>query len=337
MKRLSLLLAAVGAVAVMVAGCGGGGSGSNGSGSTGAVPAAEMSKVSFSLVDTPFRFSGQQVTAVTITVKRIELVGTGGKQTVATLSPPEAINLLDFQKPPGIQLGTGSIPAGNYEQARLILDSSQPDNNSVTLADGTVEPLKIPSATNGSKFGGTSVDNGNGPGESGVKVKIGLNAVGGQTYSILLDFNAAESIVTAGHSGKWIMKPVIVGSAYASGWIAGVAVLTQPSASPLPIAGAEIVAVQNGQMINTGVTGTDGSYSIDALPQGNYSLTINNQWMNQAGQVQPPATPSNGVPTGSCAGPFDVTTGQTSVNIAENPTPAPSASPGAAPFVCATP
>ncbi len=341
MDRLSRGFIALAALAFALAGCGGGGGGSNGSMAPGA-PSSGQSTVRISMVDAPFRMSDLTVTAVTVTIKEIQLVGTNGKQTIQSFSPSLAIDLLKYQKPPGIQLGTAAIPAGNYQQARMILDTSQPDNNSVTLSDGSVHPLKIPSATgpDGAKFGDTDIDGGNGPGTSGLKVNIGLNAVGGQTYSILLDFNAAESIHEAGKSGKWIMRPVIVGSAYPSGWFAGTVVLALPSSSPVPVVNAEILAQTGGQTINSGVTGMDGSYEINALPQGAYTIVINNSWTSQAGQAET-AAPSNGVASGTCPSAYSITTGQTTVDITENPTPAPSASPSPSPsplppFVCSS-
>ncbi len=312
-----------------------GGSGSTGTGG-GSAPNSGQATVSMSMVDAPFRLSGQTVTAVTITIKEVELIGSGAPQILETFTPSQSVNLLNLTTVPGMQLGTVAVPAGTYQQARLLLDTSSPNNNSVTLADGSIHPLKIPSATGGNGFGSTSVDNGDGPGESGVKVNIGLNAVGGATYSILLDFNAAESIVTAGNSGQWIMKPVIVGSAYASGFFGGAVALAQPSGSPLPVVNAEVLAQQNGQTINSGVTGIDGTYQINALPQGSYTIVVNNAWTSQAG-VSETAAPSNGVVSGTCPNTYAITTGETAVAVLENATPGPSASQSASPSPTASP
>jgi hypothetical protein len=314
---------------VLLAGCSGGGSGV-GSNNGSPVASSAKSTVTISMVDSPFRFSGADVTAVTVDVKEVELIGQGGPQTISVFNPPQQINLLDFQTVPGLQLGTAAIPAGRFEQIRLLLDSSSPDNNSITV-DGTTYPLKIPSATTGEGFGnGTSVDKGDGPGTSGIKVRVGLVAAAGQTYSILIDFNAAESIVEAGNSGKWIMKPVLVATAYASGFFAGI---VTNSINGQPVVDAEIVAQQGGQSINGGITAADGSYEINALPLGSYSLQINNLWTNQAGMPMS-ATNSNGAASGTCVGPFTISTDQTSVDISENPTPSPTSAPSSAPFVC---
>ncbi|MGH7728630.1 MAG: DUF4382 domain-containing protein [Vulcanimicrobiaceae bacterium] len=339
-RPLSRKLTALSCLAFVLSACSGGSAPATGNSS------GTQSKVSIAMVDAPFKMSGGVVTAVTISVAKVELIGAGGPQTLATFDPAEQINLLQYQSVPGIQLGTASVPAGHYQQVRLLLDDSSPSNNTITV-NGNTYPLDIPSATGPtSNFnGGSSIDDGDGPGTAGIKVNLGLNAVGGQTYSILIDFNAAESIVQAGNSGKWIMKPVIVASPYASGFFGGQVVLAQPSGPTVPVANAEILAEQNGQTINAGVTGADGSYTINALPQGPYSLIVNNAWTNQAGSPQI-AAPSNGVASGTCASTYAITTGQATVDVTENATPSPvpsgspspsaSASPAPA-FVCATP
>jgi hypothetical protein len=270
--------------------------------------------VSASLMDAPFQTTGGTVTAVNIAVSKVELVGTGGVQTVATFSPSQEINLLNYETAP-LQLGTGQVSAGTYQQLRLVLDTSQADNTSVVI-NGVTYPLSIPSAT-GIGFGGnTSTDNGDGVGTSGVKVNIGLTAQAGQTYGFIIDFNAAESIVQTG-GGSYLMKPVLVATAQtASGTIAG----TVKNNAGNPVSGAEIVAMQAGIAINSGVSDMSGNYAINALPAGSYTLVVNNVWTSQAGAAEtasgydPSAGSSFTVPGGS----LTVTSGQsTTENITD--------------------
>jgi hypothetical protein len=88
---------------VLLAGCSGGGSGV-GSNNGSPVASSAKSTVTISMVDSPFRFSGADVTAVTVDVKEVELIGQGGPQTISVFNPPQQINLLDFQTVPGLQL-----------------------------------------------------------------------------------------------------------------------------------------------------------------------------------------------------------------------------------------
>lgn len=257
----------------MLSACGGGG--------TNATPGASTATLGAALIDGPFRTSGGVVTAVNIAVSKVEAIGSGGTQTIATFSPSQQINLLNYQSS-ALQLGSNQIPAGQYQQIRLILDTSQANNTSVTV-NGTTYPLSIPSAAGPGGFGhATSTDSGNGPGTSGVKVNVNLDAQAGQTYGFLIDFNAAESIVQTG-SGNWMMKPVLVATAQA---LAGAISGTVKNNAGQPVANAQVVAQQNGTTVNSGVTDAGGNFQINALPAGSYTLVVNNSWTNQAGEAQ---------------------------------------------------
>jgi len=261
-------------------------------------------------MDSPFRTSGGIVTAVNIAIKKFEVVGTGGVQTITTFSPPLKINLLNFATTL-LQLGSGQIPPGNYQQLRLVLDTSNPSNTTVVV-NGTTYQLKIPSATGPHGFGGkTSVDNGDGPGTSGIKVNVDLTAQAGQLYAFLIDFNAAESIVQAGKTGMWLMKPVLVATAQnIAGSISGTVVNKAGGA----VSNAEVVAEQGGSVINAGVTDANGNFLINALPAGTYTLVVNNRWTNQAGA---PETASGADGTAPVTDPtaVTVTAGQTTSGI----------------------
>ncbi|HTJ26400.1 MAG TPA: DUF4382 domain-containing protein [Candidatus Limnocylindria bacterium] len=310
MTRSLIVLAAV---SLALAGCGGGGSTSAGTVPTGGSGTAS---VDVSLVDGPFRTSGGTVTAVNIAVAKVEAVGANGVQTIATFSPAQPINLLSYtsQSSP-LQLGTASIPAGQYQQLRLVLDDSSPNNTSVVI-DGTTYPLTIPSATAPAGFSNaTSTDAGDGPGTAGIKVNVGLNAQAGQSYGFVIDFNAAESIVSSGASGKYLMKPVLVATAQAqAGSISGT---VKDTAGTTPVMNAEVLAQQNGTTINSGVTDSSGAFSINALPVGSYTLVVNNQWTSQSGATNT-ATGADGTAPVTYPSPVPVTNGQaTTVSISD--------------------
>jgi hypothetical protein len=281
--------------AIVLSSCGGGSSGTPGTGNA---------TVSAFLTDGPFRTSSGTVTAVNVSIAKVELVGTGGIQTLTTYSPAQTVNLLNYVTTP-FSLGSAAVPAGHYQQVRLVLDTSQSANTSVVV-NGTTYPLTIPSATGPYGFGNNSaIDNGDGIGTSGIKVNIGLNAQGGYTYAFTIDFNAAESIVEA--NGKWILKPVLVATAQAtSGAISG----TVKNNAGGAVSGAEVVAEQNGSIVNSGVTDTNGNFQINALPAGTYTLVVNNVWTNQAGASET-ASGADGTASVTDPNPVTVTNGQT--------------------------
>ncbi len=310
MKRSFTFLVTT-AFALALVSCGGGGS-SGGS----PTPGSSTSTLSVSLVDGPFRTTGGTVTAVNIALAKVEAVGTNGTQTIATYTPAQQINLLNYtSQSSALQLGSASIPAGQYQQLRLVLDVSNANSTSVVI-NGTTYPLTIPSATGPAGFSNaTSIDSGDGPGTAGIKVNVGLNAQAGQVYGFVIDFNAAESIVSAGASGKYLLKPVLIATAQSlAGSIAGV---VKNNAGTTVVANAQVVAQQNGTTINSGVTDANGNYQINALPVGTYTLIVNNQWTSQAG-VSNTATGSDGSAPVTYPSPVTVTNGQTTtVNISD--------------------
>lgn len=290
--------------ALLLAGCGGGASGTLPS--SGAGTASLTTK----LIDGPFRTSGGTVTAVNIAIAKVETVGAdGGIQTLATFSPAQQVNLLNYVTSP-LSLGTATIPAGTYKQIRFVLDTSSANNTSVVV-NGTTYPLSIPSATSGGFGGNSSTDSGDGQGTSGIKVNVNFTADAGQSYGFLIDFNAAESIVSAGASGQWLMKPVLVATAQAmAGSISG----TVKNNAGTAVSNAEVLAQQNGTTVNAGVTDSSGNFQINALPAGSYTLLVKNAWTNQAGEAQ---TASGADGTADVAGPsVTVTAGQTTSGVA---------------------
>ena len=80
----------------------------------------------------------------------------------------------------------GTLPAGEMNQMRLVLG-----NNNSIMIDSTLIPLSTPSAQ-----------------QSGLKINVNHNFEGGETYELLLDFVAGQSIVEQGN-GDYSLKPVI--------------------------------------------------------------------------------------------------------------------------------
>jgi len=102
-------------------------------------------------------------------------------------------------------LGLATLDAGHYTQMRLIIGDTPDDSlnifsqthpfaNYVIVADATdsIYELKVPS----------------GP-QTGVKLVNGFDINTDQTTELILDFDASKSVVEAGSSGQWHLKPTI--------------------------------------------------------------------------------------------------------------------------------
>jgi hypothetical protein len=171
-------------------GCGGGGGGGDGSVSTGTLQVG--------ITDSP---AFPEFSSVHITILKVVAVPAGqegltdddpGLPVIATFPGGLGVEILDLHFLPQI-LGTTTIPAGSYNQIRLILAPDQPTlNNYVILASSPTvrRPLKTPSAQ-----------------QSGLKIVGKFTVTPGAFNTIVLDFNPNDAIVIAGNSGNIILKP----------------------------------------------------------------------------------------------------------------------------------
>ena len=193
--------------------------------------------LSVRMTDAPANFD-----AVMVDIQGVEVIGDGG--TVVVLNANKGIyNLLDFSNGLDTLIASGDLDAGTISQIRLILG----DNNTV-LVDGVVHHLNTPSAE-----------------QSGLKLQIHQTFVAGVSYTILLDFDANQSIVKQGN-GEFQLKPVIrTIDAAVSGSIRG-------SISPINI-GTVVTATSNGISYST-ITNLNGEFMIAGLPAGSYDVTI---------------------------------------------------------------
>lgn len=95
-------------------------------------------------------------------------------------------NLLAFQGNNAAFLANAVLPSGTLSQVRLILGT----HNTVVIGTNTY-PLLLSSQD-----------------ETGLKININKNLVGGVTYDLLIDFDAGQSVVEEGN-GSYRLKPVL--------------------------------------------------------------------------------------------------------------------------------
>lgn len=101
--------------------------------------------------------------------------------------------------------------------------------------------------------------------QSGLKLQIHQTLVAGVSYSILLDFDAHQSIVLKGN-GDYQLKPVIrTIEAAMSGSIRG-------SITPIGVI-ALVTATSNGVNFSS-LTNANGDFLIDGVPVGTYDVTV---------------------------------------------------------------
>jgi hypothetical protein len=158
---------------------------------------------------------------------------------------PGLYNLLDFRNGADTVLGGVDLPAGTVSQIRLILGN----DNYLVLDDGTKVPLTTPSAQ-----------------QSGLKLNIHAELKPGIPYALVLDFDAARSVVEAGNSGKYSLKPVIRTFAKEAGGAMEGVVLPDS-------ARAHIIAIMNTDTLSA-IPDSTGYYKFWGVPEGGYQLTF---------------------------------------------------------------
>ncbi len=250
---LTLSLAAL--MTLTLASCGGsGGSGSSSSGD---------GTLSLSLTDS----TTQDYRAVYVTIDRVDVHRADGNWEVVA-NPQATYNLLELVNGVTVVLGEDQLPAGDYTQMRLIIGDTPDDGQNIagnahphanylligdTLDD---EPLKIPS----------------GP-QTGIKLVSGFTINESQTTELLLDFDAMRSVVKAGASGLYLLKPtikVLKVAEYTS--VEGTVTATINEVST-PLTGA-FVSAQAGDPLHIQagtVTDDEGEYKLFLMP-GSYTL-----------------------------------------------------------------
>jgi hypothetical protein len=165
------------ATAVALTACGGG---SRSSG---------MGQMQLAVADAPI--DGAQ--AVVVKFTGIELTGNDGSPVDITFTDPKSIDLLNQSGTASAVLFNQPIPAGSYGQIRLmVVADGDPANSHITLADGSMHGLQVPSGS-----------------ETGLKLVTGFTVPSSGVVDYTIDFDLRQAIVApAGQSPVYTLKPV---------------------------------------------------------------------------------------------------------------------------------
>lgn len=189
---------------------------------------------------------------VNISVKQVEINDTGSQEGWSVISSPnQTYNLLNLTNGVYEVLGDTTLPAGTYQQLRLVLNET---GHSV-VANGQTYNMKVPSGT-----------------QTGVKLNINAEIEENIGYVLLLDFDASRSVVEAGNqqSGtRYLLKPVIRAKNKAvTGAISG----TVNPAESQPA----IYAIQDSDTLASTIADTtSGEFELIGLKEGTYDISVN--------------------------------------------------------------
>ena len=237
------LLALAAAVLTAGAGCGGPDFSYFESITSGPNPGATLILVWLS--DSP----ADEAERVEVTITRVELVGPDGVQVLSTEA--RTVDLLTLQNGNRLKLVETEIPEGTYERLRLTLATTTPHAPTIDVG-GATRPLQFRS-----------------PQGNVVEVPYTFHAPSGLRTEIQMDFNVRLSVAQDGTD--WTLLPQIDAvNPEAVGSVSGRVL------DPLgiPVAGAVLVAEQNGMEIRSTRTAADGTYRIALLLPGAYDISL---------------------------------------------------------------
>lgn len=162
---------------------------------------------------------------------------------------PMIVNLLELTNGVDTLLASAELDPGHYKNLRLILG----DQNTV-MVDSVTHDLKVPSGQ-----------------QSGYKIKFKTDLEEGEEIDVVIDFDANRSVVKAGRSGLFILKPVLKaftenGEETEVGSISG-------TVEPVE-ANPNVYAIMNGDTSSTQADTASGEFLIRGLEEGLYDLSI---------------------------------------------------------------
>ncbi len=231
------------AVALALTACGGGGGGG-----------AAEGTLKLAMTDSPG--CGYDHVYVTVSKVRIHASSSasdsdsGWREMV--VSPQQRIDLLGLTNGALQELGSLPLPAGRYEQVRLVLAGNPLDNALVLSSNpGTEIALTTPSGQ-----------------QSGYKLQAHFDVTGNQVADMVLDFDACKSIVRAGNSGNYNLKPVVAVTQRLTTQIEG---YVDPA-----IASSVVVSTRDtANQLRATVPDSNGKFVIAYLPESpNYTVVV---------------------------------------------------------------
>ncbi|WP_138431606.1 DUF4382 domain-containing protein [Fodinibius saliphilus] len=207
--------------------------------------------MSVALTDAPANYDSVNVTINSVRVNNGETAETDSSESdeeaeedgwVTIMDQSMKVNLLELTNGNTIMLGTEELEAGTYEQIRFILG----DDNTVTV-DGKTQELQTPSSQ-----------------QSGLKLNVNAEVEDGSNYTLLVDFDAARSIVKKGNGG-YLLKPVLRAVSLAeTGSISGT---VQPSDF-----NTNVMAISGEDTVTSTITADNGNFTIIGLQEATYDV-----------------------------------------------------------------
>ncbi len=146
--------------------------------------------LSLSLTDAPVT----NLEKVVVKISAVNIKGSDEAQNLTfEFNEPKVIDLLTLQGTQNLMLFENeTVPAGDYTEIRLIVEQDEALDTYLEFENGGQVELTVPSGS-----------------QSGLKIKGSFNVPENGSANFTIDFDVLKSIVRAGNSGAYHLKPVL--------------------------------------------------------------------------------------------------------------------------------
>ena len=238
----------------------------------------ELARVQLKLIDAPGDYLEVNVEIIDIQYRSSE--EDGWESFESETDYPINVDLTELIAGNDLLLTDQVLPSGMLGQVRLVLS----DNNTLKIeGEDELISLSTPSAQ-----------------QSGLKLNLDTNLEAGFSYTFILDWNVQESIVKAGNSGNYILKPVIrVNAEVNSGSISGNVVEIIEDVETAMENVTVGVYDSGDEAVTETLTNENGEFLVQGLEAGSYTIKIAQQGYNEYISDEIIVTIGNVVSTGT--------------------------------------
>ena len=238
------------------------------------------------LLDAPF-VDGDNA-QVNLALVGINVLSNGVATPVVVNANEVMVNLLSLQTV--AQQYAANLPAGSYDTLQLVVDPS----NSTVVLDGVTYPVQFGSLPNDPT---TYV---------GIDAPATFTTGSDSSVTVTADFNVLESVAVT--NSVALIDPQLVIATNASDVTGSVV-----NAAGGPVANAVVLALDpNGNILNSTVSGNDGSFTLEALAAGSVTIVVQNAYVSASGET----VAASGADAGAAPAPLPLAvTGGNSINI----------------------
>ncbi len=226
---------------------------------------APCAKLKVALFDAPIHnLPGLQVN---IAIAGVQLLTSSGTVPYVTYAQPQITNLIALQQNP--LTFDGSVPSNQYSGVRLLIEAAK---SNVVIGNTTI-PIVWGTPGHPTTSPVVAVDF-NVPFSTG-KLFNHNNA----PTKLTLDFNVMQSVKFA--NGVIYVQPSVT-AANAAAQVNG----TIKNSAGKPVSNASVLAMDlAGHLMNVTATGSDGKFTLHALPPGAYTIVVKNSYVTASGET----------------------------------------------------